>query len=124
MNDEGLMAPAWSLTNHAHVASLLDKVFQTVEHTTASSTGSAVNTSLVDGFTSNASTCVQVLVAEGVSIGVSDPGHLTFASTHVGCGYVNAGAKEGLLGQLDGKTSGDSLQLVVLMNKINAKIIL
>ena len=59
---------------------------------------------LVNGLASDASAGVQVLVTQGVGVGIGDPGHLTLSSSHVRGGHVNAGTKEGLLGKLNSES--------------------
>lgn len=84
-----------------------------MENTPASCTSSAMNTTLMNGFTSNTSRGIQIGVTHSIGIGVSDPSHLTFASSHVGSGYVNAGSQKGFFGQFNSETPSDSFQFTI-----------
>lgn len=45
---------------------------------------------LVDGLASDAGVGVDVLVADGLGVGVGDPGHLALAGSHVGGWHIHA----------------------------------
>ena len=63
--------------------------------------GASVDAALVDGLAGDAGGGVEVGVADGVGIGVGDPGHLPLARAHVGRRHVDPGSQETLLRQLD-----------------------
>lgn len=134
LHNEGLAAPAGSgacehatwlwkclsdreslglLTNHAHVVGLVDEVLQTVEDAATGGRDASVNAALVDGLASDTSVRIDVQMTDGLGIGIGNPGHLTLASAHIGCGHINAGANETLLGQLKGEATRDLLQLML-----------
>lgn len=83
-----------------------------MEDTATGGRDTTVNTALVNGFASDTGMCIDVQMTDGLGIGVSNPGHLTLASSHVGGGHIDAGANETLLGQLEGETTGDLLKLM------------
>ena len=71
-----------------------------------------MDTTLVDGLTSNASMSIQVIVANSLCVGIGDPGHFSFASSHVGGRHINARSEEALLGEVQRKVSGNLFQFV------------
>lgn len=73
----------------------------------------SVNAALVDGLASDTGMGIDVQVADGLGIGIGNPGHLTLASAHIGGGHIDAGANEALLGQLKGEATRDLLQLML-----------
>merc|ERR1719444_454849 len=113
LDDVSLAAPAGEVADHAHVVALVDEVVQAVEHSSTCGAGSAMDTSLINGLASDAGTGIHVCVADGVGVGVGDPGHPPLAGAHVGGRDINTGSKEALLGELDGEPPGDPLQLAL-----------
>merc|ERR1719282_1646979 len=107
LNNVSFSQPSNIQTQLGHVLLLLDEVVQTVEDSSASGAGSAMNTSLVDGFASDASAGVHVGVTNSIGICVSNPSHLPLASAHVRGRNINAGSQESLLGKFDGEPPGD-----------------
>ena len=49
---------------------------------------------LIDGLAGDAGRGVEVGVANGVGVGVGNPGHLPLAGAHVRSGHINAGSQE------------------------------
>ena len=49
--DVGLPSPSWSVPNHGHVLGFIDEVLKTVKHSSTCRTRTAMDTSLVNGFT-------------------------------------------------------------------------
>lgn len=78
LNYKGLATPARSDANHGHVGCLVDEVLKAVENTSACGWGAAVDTSLVDGFASDAGMGVNVIMAlqEGKEIVINVKGFL------------------------------------------------
>ena len=72
-----------------------------------------MNSTLVNGLSGDAGVRVEVLVADGLRIGVGDPAHLPLAGAHVRCGHVNARPQKALLREVKGKVAGNLLQLVL-----------
>ena len=110
---------------------VIDEIVNTVVETTSGGRGTAVNTTLKDRLASDASERVQVAQTDRVGECVGDPGHFTFTSAHIrgfnkqivivylvnyyymyGTWDVNAWSNKALLGELNGQTTSDSLQLV------------
>lgn len=113
LHDVRLAAPAGRRADHAHVVGLVDKVLQAVEDTASGGGHAAVDTALVDWLAGDAGVGVDVGMADGLGVGVGDPGHFTLAGAHVGGGHIDAGPHEALLGQLEGEAARDLLQLVL-----------
>ena len=81
-----------------------------------------VNATLMNGLSGNAGRCIHVQVAHRVGVGIGDPRHLTFSSSHVRCGNIDAGSQESFLGKLDGESAGHAFKFVVRIDfRINAK---
>merc|ERR1719282_2202120 len=76
LNNVSFSQPSNIQTQLGHVLLLLDEVIQTVEDSSACGAGSAVDTSLVDGFASDTGTGVHVGVTNSVGVCVSNPSHL------------------------------------------------
>ena len=93
-----------------HERRLVSEVVHTVVQTTASSGRATVNTTCQDGFARHTTIGMNILPTDRRGVRVGDPGHFTFASTHVWGWHVDAGTNETLLGQLDGQSSSDTLQ--------------
>merc|ERR1719420_192804 len=113
LNNVSFTQPSNIQTQLGHVLLLLDEVVQTVEDSSASCTGSAVDTSLVDGFASDTGTGVHVSVPNSIGISVSNPSHRPLASAHVRGRNINARSQETFLGKFDAKPPRDSLQLIL-----------
>merc|ERR1719471_1361711 len=113
LDDVSLASPAWEVSNETHVVTLADEVVQTTEHSSTRGTGATVDSSLVDGFASDAGAGVHVRVSNCVGVGVSNPGHLSLTSPHVRSRNINSRSQETLLSQFDSKPPGDPLQLVL-----------
>merc|ERR1719282_400059 len=113
LNNVSFSQPSYIKTQLGHVLLLLDEVVQTVEDSSASGAGSAMDTSLVDGFASDASAGVHVGVTNSIGICVSNPSHLPLASAHVRGRNINTRSQETFLGKFDGESSCDPLQLIL-----------
>merc|ERR1719282_720484 len=113
LNNVSFSQPSNIQTQLGHVLLLLDEVVQTVEDSSASGAGSAVDTSLVDGFASDTGTGVHVGVPNSVGVCVSNPSHLSLASAHVRGRNINTRPKKSFLGKFNGEPPGDPLQLIL-----------
>lgn len=91
LDDEGLTLPAGLQAAHVHVVALVDEVLQAVEDASTGGGDATVDAALVDRLARNARMVVDVLIADGLGVGVSQPGHLPLACAHVGGRYVYAG---------------------------------
>merc|ERR1719204_2337576 len=80
LNNVGFTNPTNLQTKLGHILLFFDKVIQTMEHTSTSGTSPTMNTTLVDWFTSDAGTGIHVSVSNGVSIGISNPCHLSLTA--------------------------------------------
>merc|ERR1719474_901560 len=112
LHDVGFASPSCLSSNKAHVVRVNNEVLKAVEYSSACGRSSAMNATLVDWFSCNASRCIHVLVSDGVRKGVGNPSHFSFSSSHVGSRNVNSGSKESLLCQLNSKSSCDSFELI------------
>ena len=92
LNDHRFSTHSRGCSNQGHVRCFVTKVFQSVENTSTGSRDTTVNTTLVNWFASNASVTVDVIVADGRGISISNPSHFAFACSHVRCWDVNTRA--------------------------------
>merc|ERR1719282_2257712 len=113
LNNISFSQPSNIQTQLGHVLLLLDEVIQTMEDSSACGAGSAVDTSLVDGFASDASAGVHVGVPNSICISVSNPSHLPLASAHVRGRNINTRSQETFLGKFDGEPPCDPLQFIL-----------
>merc|ERR1719282_249127 len=113
LNNVSFSQPSNIQTQLGHVLLLLDEVIQTVEDSSASGAGSAVDTSLVDGFASDTGSGVHVGVPNSIGVCVSNPSHLPLTSAHIWGRNINTRSKESFLGKFDGKPPCDPLQLIL-----------
>merc|ERR1719282_1343691 len=113
LNNVSFSQPPNIQTQLGHILLLLDEVIQTMEDSSACGAGSAVDTSLVDGFASDASAGVHVGVPNSVGISVSNPSHLPLTSAHVWGRNINTRSKESFLGKFDGEPPCDPLQFIL-----------
>lgn len=82
------------------------------QYTQLSSGDLETHITLVDWFAGDASMSIDILISNGFRVCVGDPGHFTFAGTHIRGWHINAWPYETLFCQFQCKASGDLLQFM------------
>lgn len=96
LHDKGFTLHTRSKSDHIHVLLRVAEDLGAVENSSAGGGNAAMHTALRDGLASHAAGGVQVgRVQSGVL--VCHPGHLAFASVHVGRRNIDCGSKETVL---------------------------
>jgi hypothetical protein len=86
-----------------------EELASTIVHSKASRLGPALDTSLVDEFSSANTLRVDVLASLPALVGVLNPGHNLLVSAHVGAQAIDLGADEVLLDELHCVATGHAL---------------
>lgn len=79
-------------TNHTHKVSFVNKVLQSVKYSATSRRYPSMNSTLINGLTSYTSMSIDIQMTNRFCIGISDPRHFTFSSSHIGSRYVHTGS--------------------------------
>jgi hypothetical protein len=111
LNNNRLTLQTGGEANQVHEVFVLAENISSVVDTSTSGGSSAVDTSLRDWFTGDASRSVHVTVANGLGVLIGHPSHFSFAGRHIWGWDVDGWSEKAFFSEFSGKSSGDSFEL-------------
>jgi hypothetical protein len=111
LDNEGLVSASESETDFVDETLSSEKLLNGVENTKSGRFGTALNTSLLDIFSSAASFGVDILFTSNLLVGIFNPGHNLLVGSHIGSKAIDGSSDKALLDELHSVLAGDTFEL-------------